>query len=180
MLQYNSYARELDVLLSANLKASATEGEQYVVRTVVLRLWDQVFRSEKAIRILALAMDQLTWPEVVEHVRDLILALDNAMETVSIYRQQNTAPPTKDLINSIALKAEFLGESVTKYAKNYGNHFRPAADFGFVLTVLTDVDWPKIAHLTELDAERTAVTGLFGDMKFYDFAPSKLEQALKV
>ena len=179
-MQYKTFVDEIDAVLSVSLKADATTGDKYAVRTIAIRLWDMIFGTKKALKIFVLALDQLEWADVVDNIRALIVGLDQALEVASLHREQGAAIPISDIISELTEKAQFLGDSVRSVIRNFDMKFRATADFAFILSILTDVDWFKLYHLSEADAERCSIMSMLGDMKFLDFNPTKLEIAMKV
>ena len=180
-MRYETCRDDLIEILGVNLVSDPTLGEQYVVRSTLLRLWNQVFQSVKGSKILSQNLDQLDWNNNLDNLRDLILTLDQQLETASVYREQKMDLPKADIVQTIKDKSSFLGQSVLGLIKNMSRLVlipNPTLSSPFVF--FKSIDWAHVAHLTSYDADLVTVRGFLGDLQFYDIPPIPIEVALKV
>ena len=180
MIGYESFAVELDGLLAGNLKVDATAGEKYVCRTLVFRLFDQIFGQKKALKLFATTFDQIPWSEMVNHVHRLIMSFDQALEIASTYQEQGMEVPRTDIKKELSEAVNFMGEDTARLVRTMGMNFRVSKDFALILITLANVDWLHVHHLSEFDAERVTLNNVMGDLDFVDFPPTPLEVALRV
>ena len=179
-MNYESHREDLIEILDGNLVASPTVGEQYVVRTVLLRMWNQTFASKRASRVLSESLDGLVWADNLDNIKTLILALDSALEQASEYRAQQMDIPSTDIINDIKAKTEFLGSTVNGLIQSSRLKAQPNPALSYPFEVLKTVDWHNIAHMTKYDADLVTILGFIGDNDYFDIAPLDVEIALAV
>lgn len=179
-MKYESYREDIGELLEVNLVDNPTVGQQYVVRTLVLRFWNQVFRPGRGSRVLAESLDQVEWKDNLESIKDLIFCLDDCLTTASDLREEQQKIPEKDLSNLILTKVQFLGDTVKGLVQSSRFDLFPNPKLSYPIVFLKEIDWFSLAHRDRFDVDLVTFMSFAEDFRYYDFAPSAIEVGLNV
>ena len=180
MRKYESYRSELVGLFESCLVSSPTVGQEYTIRTVLLRLWNQVFKTVKGSRIIAESLDSICWDDNLDNIKNLILTLDNCLVIATEHRIMQLEVPERDIVAQILAKTQFLGSTISALVKSSRLDLYPNADLCYPLELLGDIDWQHLAHLTVLDVDVVTFFGFADKLQYYDFPPTNIEKAIQV
>lgn len=179
-MKYESYREDIGEILEVNLVRDPTVGQQYVVRTLVLRLWNQVFRQGRGSRVLAESFDRIDWNDNLDNIKALLYCLDDCMTTASDLREEHQQMPEREMTNQILAKSQFLGNTVNGLVQSSRFDLFPNPKLSYPIEILKEIDWCTLAHVDRYDTGLVTFLGFVEDFRYYDFAPSKIEIGLNV
>ena len=167
-------------LMGENLVEDMTIGQQYIMRSLMLRFWNQVFKTGRGTRVLSESLDQIDWTINLENIQALLLTLDECLKVASEKRSQNEKVPEKEFTVEILDKASFLGDAVKGLVKSSRYDLFYNAKLCYPIEFFKGLDWHDLAHRDSYDVNLVTFLGFVDEFQFYDFAPKPIEQGLKV